>query len=110
MVHRPKPASAVASLRRQGTVGEQVAQPGIQRPDRGQNGHSPVPVLTIGRMDIEPEEMSGGIGDDMTLAALHFLAGIEAARPARLGGLDRLAVDHPGRGGWPRGRRSRATA
>src|SRR6201987_6520287 len=33
----------------------------------------------------------------MTFAAFDFLAGIKAACPAGLGGLDRLAVDHPGR-------------
>ena len=41
----------------------------------------------------------------MPFAALHFLAGVEAARAAGLGGLDRLAVDHPGtRAGLAAGR------
>ena len=34
------------------------------------------------------------INGDMALAALDFLGGIEAARPASLRRLDRLAVDH----------------
>ena len=36
-------------------------------------------------------------GEDVSLAALDLLAGVEAARTTRLGGFDRLAIDHPGR-------------
>src|ERR1700755_2422173 len=42
--------------------------------------------------------MPRSIGDDMALAALDLLAGIEAPWTAGFGGLDRLAVDHSGGG------------
>jgi hypothetical protein len=49
-------------------------------------------------VDRRPDQQPAGVGDDVAFAALDLLAGIPAARPARLGGLDRLAVDDPGRG------------
>ena len=56
------PPSQFGERRRQFVAGispvsEQVAQPGIQRPNRGQNGRCPAPILDVGRMDIEPEEV-----------------------------------------------------
>ena len=37
-------------------------------------------------------------GDDVALASLDLLSGIEPARAPGFGGLDRLAVDHTGCG------------
>src|SRR5216683_6433665 len=59
-----------------------------------------IAVLDIGRVDFGADEQSRGVGDDMAFAALDLLAGVIAARSATLGGLDRLAVDDPGRRTW----------
>ena len=48
-------------------------------------------------MDDRADQQSAGVGEDVSLAALDLLAGVEAARTTRLGGFDRLAIDHPGR-------------
>ena len=45
-------------------------------------------------MDHETDEKAERVGDGMALAALHLLAGVVAARPAALGGLDALAIDY----------------
>ncbi len=44
------------------------------------------------------DEVADCIRDDVALAPLDLLSGIEPARPAGFGGLDRLAVDHTGCG------------
>ena len=44
------------------------------------------------------DEVADCIRDDVALAPLDLLSGIEPARPAGFGGLDRLAVDHAGCG------------
>src|SRR4249920_989960 len=49
-------------------------------------------------MDDRADQQSAGVGEDVSLAAVDLLAGVEAARTTRLAGLDRLAIDHPGRG------------
>src|SRR5882672_9039546 len=49
-------------------------------------------------MHDRPDEQPDRIGQQMALAALDHLLGGIAAWPARLGGLDRLAVDHTSRG------------
>jgi hypothetical protein len=57
-----------------------------------------IAVLHIGGVDRGSDHQARGVGHDVPLAALDLLGGVVAARPAALGGLDRLAVDHPGRG------------
>ena len=111
MLHRPNLASAseelIAGI---GAVGEEVAQPGEEVVDGFDNERRAIAVLHIGGVDRGADHQAGGIGHDMPLAALDLLGRIIAARPAALGGLDRLAVDHPGRTGWlgPPDRRLRA--
>lgn len=48
-------------------------------------------------MDDHPAQMAECVGDDVALAALDLLGGVEPARPAAFGGLDVLAVDDAGR-------------
>ena len=49
-------------------------------------------------MDHGDEQEAQGVDQDVTLAPLHLLGGIVAARPAAFRGFHRLAVDHGGRG------------
>jgi len=79
-------------------VGEYVPQPRIQGFDGFEYVGRPVPILNTGMMNDRTDEMTDCIGDDLALASLDLLSGIEPARPAGLGGLDRLAVDHTGCG------------
>ena len=51
-------------------------------------------------MHDQPQRQAERIGEQMPLAPVHLLAGIEPPRAARLGCLDALAVDDPGR--WRR--------
>ena len=79
-------------------VGEYVPQPGIQGFDGFEHVGRPIPILNTGMMNDRTDEVADCIGDDVALASLDLLSGIEPARPASLGGLDRLAVDHTGCG------------
>jgi hypothetical protein len=93
-----------------GGVGEQMAQPREGRVNGFDHDHRPVAILHIGTVDFGADQQTAGIGDDMAFATFDVLAGIprvaalprprtgSATRPAALGGLDRLAVDHPRRG------------
>ena len=62
-----------------GTIGEQMAQPGTGVAYGFQ--HRPIAVLNIGCMDDQPEEHTGGIGNNMAFAALDLLPGVIAANP-----------------------------
>jgi phage gpG-like protein len=42
-------------------------------------------------------QQTASIGHNMTLTAFDLLGGVVTTRPAALGCLDRLTVDHPGR-------------
>ena len=55
-----------------------------------------VAVLYIGAMNDGVNQKAVCIGDDVTLAALHFLARIIATNTAAFGRFDALAVDHSG--------------
>lgn len=63
-----------------------------------QHRNAPVAILDIGAMDHEPDQVAKRIGDDVALAALDFLASIEARDAAAFGGFDALAVDNAS--GW----------
>lgn len=80
------------------TVGEQEAQSGKAAANAPADHHEAIAILDVGRMDRERQRQAQGVGDQMTLAAQHLLAGVESARPAGFGGLDALAVDDAGRG------------
>src|SRR5215469_9869816 len=48
-------------------------------------------------MNHSTDQQAGGVGHDMTLAPFDLLGGIVTLRSTALGGLDRLAVNDPGR-------------
>ena len=77
-----------------------MAQPGKQVVDGSDDQPGSVAIPDVGRVNRDPDQQAGGVGDDVALAAFDLLRRIVAARPAAFGGLDRLAVDHPRRGAW----------
>jgi hypothetical protein len=79
-------------------IGEDVAQPRAQGPDRGQQIDGAVAVLDVGAVDPQAHQVSLRVGDDVAFAAVDFLAGVISPRPAALSSLHRLTVDHPRRG------------
>src|SRR6202011_4242714 len=79
------------------TIGEEVAQPGIARADRSKDAWSAVAILNAGFMHDESDQISLGIGDDVALAALDFLACVKAPWATAFRGFHRLAVNHSGR-------------
>ena len=63
------------------------------------SGRRPVPGRRgpgCWRMDDQPQRQAQRVGEQMPLAAVDLLAGVEAARAAGLGRLDALAVDDRG--------------
>ena len=78
-------------------VSEDMAQPWIERADRGEHAWGTIAILNAGFMHDEPDQMALRVGDDMTLAALDLLACVIAPRAAALRGFHRLAVNHSGR-------------
>ena len=50
-------------------IGEDVAQPRIERADGGEHGGRAVAVLDVGRMHHDADEVAVGIDEDMALAA-----------------------------------------
>src|SRR5690606_17758514 len=67
-----------------------------------QDGTRAVAVLDAGGVREQDQRPAVGVDEGVALAALDPLAGIIAARPSALAGLDRLAVDDRGRGrGFP---------
>src|ERR1035437_3861078 len=74
-----------------------MAQPRVSVADRRQQQWCAVSILDVGRMHDGTDEQSNGIGDEMAFATFDHLFGRITARPTRLGGLDRLAVDQAGR-------------
>jgi hypothetical protein len=56
-----------------------------------------IAILEVGGTDGQRHWQTKGVGDQMTLAAVDLIAGIEPGRAAGLRGLDALAVDAPGR-------------
>src|SRR5208283_1134406 len=77
-------------------VGEDVAQPRVQAPYRSKHRRRAVAILHFSPVDDSAEQIALRIDEDVTLAPLDFLTGVEAPRAARLSGFDRLAVDRPG--------------
>jgi len=52
-------------------------------------------ILDVGRMNIDGQQKTIGIGDDMPLAAVNALAGIVSSWTAGLCGWRALAVNDP---------------
>ena len=89
-------------------IGKHMPQPGIQGFDGFERFGCPITVLNAGMMNDRTDEVADCIGDDVTLAALDLLSGIEPARPAGFGGLERLAAITPAVGDASRPAISRA--
>ena len=76
-----------------GAIGEGVFDERVSGRGLLEERHRAVAILHVGRVDEQFEHAPIGVDHGMTLATHHLLAGIVAPRPARLGGLDALAVD-----------------
>ena len=88
-------------------IGKDVVQPGVAVPDGVpdgvQHGRRTVAVLNIGAMDHEADHQAERVGQDVALAAVDLLAGIEAADTPAFGRLDTLSCRSRPRWGSPRG-------
>ncbi len=62
--------------------------------DQLQYGRSAITVLNIGAVGDKANRQTERVGQNVALAAVDLLAGIEATDAAALGRLDALAVDH----------------
>ena len=51
-------------------IGEDMAQPWIERADRGEHARGAIAILNAGFMHDEPDQIALRVGDDMALAAL----------------------------------------
>ena len=61
-------------------------------------GSNTKPLATSDRLTMSIVHLPSGTSDCSSFSpALDLLAGVEAARTTRLGGFDRLTIDHPGR-------------
>ena len=75
-------------------IGEDVAQPREAVTDAGEHiGRAAVAILNIGGVNDGPDEQSLRVGEDMTLAALDLLAGVEASRTAAFRRFHALTID-----------------
>ena len=79
-------------------IGKQVPKPRETPSNPGADEPQAIAVLDVGGVNDQPQRQAQRIGEQMPLAAVDFLAGVEAARADRLGGLDTLAVDDRGGG------------
>src|SRR3712207_3762297 len=59
-----------------------------------QQEHATFLVMKIGGMNLDLQDRTFGIDQELALAAFDLLAAVVAARPTRLGRLHGLAVDH----------------
>ena len=89
-------------------IGEDMTQPRIERAAIDDRTDGAVAILDVGGVNLQADQMALRVGDDVALAALDLLACIKAAWTAAFRGLHRLAVDHTGATGSPRGPPSRA--
>ncbi|GHC96193.1 hypothetical protein GCM10019060_25970 [Novosphingobium pokkalii] len=80
------------------TIGEDMTQPGKPPPRGFQEVNRAIAVLNISCVDLDGDEEAAGVGQDMPLAPLDFLARVIAARATTFGGLHGLTVDHTGTG------------
>jgi len=97
------PAAKAARRRRQlvaatDAVSKQAPQPGKGGADGAEQIRAAVTVLDVGGMNGAGDQQAAGVGDDVALAPLDPLAGVELPRAAAFGGLDRLAIADAGVG------------
>ena len=55
-------------------IGKDMAQPWIERADRGEHARGAIAILNAGFMHDKPDQIALRVGDDMALAALDLLA------------------------------------
>src|SRR5487761_372696 len=79
-------------------VSEHMFQPRIEGFDGFEYGGRPIAVLNAGMMNDGADEVADCIRDDVALAPLDLLSGVEPACATGFGCLDRLTVDHTGCG------------
>src|SRR5439155_10293005 len=72
-----------------------MAQPREEIADRSQQVGRAVAILDVGGVQLGANQMTAGIGNDVTLAPIDLLARIISPRTSAFRGLDRLTVDHP---------------
>jgi hypothetical protein len=83
-------------------VGEYVAQPGEAMADGLEQVRRAVAVLHARGVDDHEQQQPERVGENMPLAALDLLAGIEAANPAALGRFHASHCQSRPPSGWPR--------
>ena len=65
--------------------------------DGGEHRRRAVAVLDLGAVDHDRDQQAAGVGEDVTLAALDFLSGVEAPDTAAFRGFYALTGDDTGR-------------
>ncbi len=75
------------------TIGKEAGERRICVPAAFDEFGRAIAILNVGRTHQSVEQITGRVGRYVTLAPFDLLARVIAARSARLGGLDRLAVD-----------------
>ena len=78
-----------------------MAQPRIARTDRSKDAGGAIAILNAGFVHDESDQVALGVGNDVALAALDFLACVKAPWTTAFRGFHRLAVNHSGRRGLP---------
>ena len=74
-------------------IGEDMTQPGISAADRGERDCAAIAILDVGKVHDRPDKIALRVSDNMTLASVDLLAGVEAARAATFRRFHRLTVD-----------------
>ena len=85
------------------SIGEQLLQPGETPSDARADQPQAVAVLDVGGMHDQPQRQAQRVGEQVALAAVDLLAGIEPTRAAGFGGLDAWLSMIPavGDASWP---------
>ena len=55
-------------------IGEDMAQPWIERADRSEHARGTIAILNVGLMHDQPDQIALRVGDDVALAALDLLS------------------------------------
>ena len=66
-------------------IGEDMAQPWIERADRGEHARGAIAILNAGFMHDQPDQIALRVGDDMAFAALDLLSPCKITRMLSLG-------------------------
>src|ERR1700747_1120216 len=79
-------------------IGEEMPEGWKRTADGLEQGHRAMVVLDVGRMDLDGQQPTFGVGHQVTLAPLYSLGRIKPTWTATFRGLDALAVDDAGGG------------